>query len=76
MCVCMYVCVYVCMYACMYEFYSFSPHNGITITNELILRFSPVNDNSELLLLYKLSYFVFCYKFFDIVSFYVLVLTL
>jgi hypothetical protein len=52
----------------MYVYDLFSPHNGIATGNALILIFSPINYNSNffhriiinLLLLYRLSYFVFC----------------
>ena len=71
----------------MYVYCPFSSHNGITIRNVLILFFSPVKAKlfyfflfsflgivTNLLLLYRLSYFLFCSLIF--VYFYVLVLTL
>jgi hypothetical protein len=52
----------------MYAYIPFSPHNGITSVNVLILLYSPINDNFNfhgiiinLLLLYRLPYFVFLF---------------
>jgi hypothetical protein len=36
------------MHVCLYEYYSFSPHNGVTTANVHILNFSPVNDNFDI----------------------------
>jgi hypothetical protein len=40
--------LHVRMYVCMYEYYPFSLHNALPITNILILIFSPVNDNVDI----------------------------
>jgi hypothetical protein len=56
----------------MYVYCPFSPHNGITTGNVLILFFSPVNANFNfawiyinLIAVYILSYFVFRILFFN-----------